>query len=660
MANTTFTSGTVITPEWANEVNDGIFYRNKSFRELGAVGDGVTNDTTTIQAILDAHPGEIIDGEGRTYACNAAIVITDDNTVIQNATFDFSTMPVSVGSSKCFEITGTLGTPVALTADTEEGTAVVAVGTTASFSVDGLVFLKSTTVWDTSTNTTHGHYARVKSIDSATQLTLHTKSLLDFTTAASATIAPVTPIRNIRFNNVKVIGSQSNTQVGIYIAYGENALFDGVQITSVDYTGIGLYRAYASMVVNSTVRFARDVDNAYGVAVWGGCMHTTIDNLIGEDCRHAVTIGDNDGLNCFTLVQGSHAIGAKDSGFDSHAASIGTHFINNIVEMSETFVPGSSHEGMIIQGAHAKFVGNIIKGVLNNGIHYQPLIPSTYDNDVLIADNTIILDDTGNGSAVAGIYADIEASDGGNIDSLIIRNNSIRGAASNPDGSRTIRVAINRANRQIKNVIIDGNIAVSSATLESLIFRAFGASSVFTNITITNNQLKSTTDRVLRILADGASSTVSNVVMANNLLDGGTTAGFQCSGTITNLKERGTLFVNATAKYDITSDLTNYAFDTRDNAPVTVAAATYTVLPSDEEITVDNAGTCTVTLPNATTCAGRVLGFRTIQAQSVISASSNVVPRAGGAAGTAIVPNTDGAWTMIKSDGTNWQIIRSS
>jgi hypothetical protein len=37
-----------------------------------------------------------------------------------------------------------------------------------------------------------------------------------------------------------------------------------------------------------------------------------------------------------------------------------------------------------------------------------------------------------------------------------------------------------------------------------------------------------------------------------------------------------------------------------------------------------------------------------------VSASSNVVSRAGGAAGTAILDNVAGNWATIVSDGTSW------
>ncbi len=93
------------------------------------------------------------------------------------------------------------------------------------------------------------------------------------------------------------------------------------------------------------------------------------------------------------------------------------------------------------------------------------------------------------------------------------------------------------------------------------------------------------------------------------------------------------------------------------NAPVTVTGATYTVLFTDSHIIANKAGTITLTFPSAILNLGREITIRTIQAQTVVSASSNVVPLVGGAAGTAILAATAGKWALAKSDGTNWQLM---
>jgi hypothetical protein len=94
-------------------------------------------------------------------------------------------------------------------------------------------------------------------------------------------------------------------------------------------------------------------------------------------------------------------------------------------------------------------------------------------------------------------------------------------------------------------------------------------------------------------------------------------------------------------------------------APVTVTTD-YVIAESDVVVISNRGASNQMTLPDATTSGGRVLFFLTIQAFTVVSASSNVVPRTGAAASTSILPATDGAWAMLISNGTNWQIMASS
>lgn len=89
----------------------------------------------------------------------------------------------------------------------------------------------------------------------------------------------------------------------------------------------------------------------------------------------------------------------------------------------------------------------------------------------------------------------------------------------------------------------------------------------------------------------------------------------------------------------------------------TVTDATYTVATNIRSVIANRAGTITLTLPAAASFTGRELWIRTITANTVVSASSNVVPLVGGSAGTAILAAADGAWALLKSDGTDWQIM---
>ncbi len=89
-------------------------------------------------------------------------------------------------------------------------------------------------------------------------------------------------------------------------------------------------------------------------------------------------------------------------------------------------------------------------------------------------------------------------------------------------------------------------------------------------------------------------------------------------------------------------------------APVT-KTANFSVAASENWLINNKSGsTCTVTLPTASSWTGRVLRFQNYQVQAVVSASSNVVPLTGGAAGTSILLASSGDAATLVSDGSNW------
>ena len=93
-------------------------------------------------------------------------------------------------------------------------------------------------------------------------------------------------------------------------------------------------------------------------------------------------------------------------------------------------------------------------------------------------------------------------------------------------------------------------------------------------------------------------------------------------------------------------------------APVT-KTANFSVAANETWIINNKSGSsCTVTLPTASSYSGRVLYFQNYQAQTLVSASSNVVPRAGGSAGTAILAAVAGDTATLVSDGTNWIMMQ--
>jgi len=96
------------------------------------------------------------------------------------------------------------------------------------------------------------------------------------------------------------------------------------------------------------------------------------------------------------------------------------------------------------------------------------------------------------------------------------------------------------------------------------------------------------------------------------------------------------------------------------SAPVT-KTADFTVAANETWLINNKSGsTCTVTLPSASLYVGRYLTFKNLQAQTLVSASSNVVLIDSTVAGTAILLAVVGNWATMVSDGTNWVIMQQA
>lgn len=128
---------------------------------------------------------------------------------------------------------------------------------------------------------------------------------------------------------------------------------------------------------------------------------------------------------------------------------------------------------------------------------------------------------------------------------------------------------------------------------------------------------------------------------------GGTDSNVQFGTLATNdlIQYNGTYWTNVTPASVISG---------AGGAPVT-KTANFSVANGETWLINNKSGSsCTVTLPSASTNTGRVLHFQNYQAQTLVSASSNVVPLAGGSATTAILEAVAGANATLVSDGTNW------
>lgn len=94
--------------------------------------------------------------------------------------------------------------------------------------------------------------------------------------------------------------------------------------------------------------------------------------------------------------------------------------------------------------------------------------------------------------------------------------------------------------------------------------------------------------------------------------------------------------------------------------PKTVTGTTYAQLVTDGTLIFNASGTLTLTLLSASAIPGKIILLTNIANNAINSASSNVIPLGGGAAGTSVLGATAGKFAWLQSIGTNWQIMASN
>ena len=157
-----------------------------------------------------------------------------------------------------------------------------------------------------------------------------------------------------------------------------------------------------------------------------------------------------------------------------------------------------------------------------------------------------------------------------------------------------------------------------------------GTSESFVNLTVTGT-------------ANIATGNVVNMTSSNVTITGGSVNGATIGATTPSTGSFTTLTANSTVSF---------------TSPVTVSASTYSVGASDLWLIFNySSGTCTVTLPTASSYTGRILRLQNYQNQTVVSASSNVIQMGGGSATTALLNAISGDACTLVSNGTNWVMM---
>ena len=337
--------------------------RSVSPLDFGAVGDGVLDESTQVQQAIDAGSG-FVDLAGKTYRCDSALTLSGTTRII-NGTLDASN--ISSGTS-FISATGTLGSGVFASSSIDGGDKTINLSSTATLISGRWIKISSNAEWVSGIK--DGELARISSIDSGTQIKLAARSSDTYTTANSAKVEQLTTIKDISFEDVRIIGSTLTSMDVLHFKYCENVSLRNVRIESFESSGA---RFTSCVHCNVYSLDCRDSDEGKAIAFDGVCLNCSVDGLKASSVDGSLFIGGTiDGVargisasNCASMAETD---GAGASSCVLFAAnSFGCRLSDSILSCGD----GAFNYGVLDLGVGNSVDSCSIDGALNAGIRKE-------------------------------------------------------------------------------------------------------------------------------------------------------------------------------------------------------------------------------------------------------------------------------------------------
>lgn len=263
--------------------------------DYGATGDGTADDTTKVQAAIDAAAGGVVDLEGKTYKCTGTISIATSGTTIRNGKLLFTSAAASP-----ITVTGTLGSSVNFAANGSLGATSVTLTSGSAFAALDLVAITSASAtWGANVL---GQLEYLKGVSGAV-LTLSSSRgtgtggalLAAYNTADTAKAQKITPITDVRFENV-TIETQATSAQAITFALCERISIKGCRFLLAS-NGIGVVAQTSASVIVDGCHFAPNTTSAIQAAV---DIRASSRDVTVRDCRvrnstYGILAGDTAG-----------------------------------------------------------------------------------------------------------------------------------------------------------------------------------------------------------------------------------------------------------------------------------------------------------------------------------------------------------------------------
>lgn len=474
----------------------------------GYLTGGASNEATQLQSAVDAAAAARLplDLEGLTIRVDSSINLPS-HTTVQNGTIDFRN---ATTGDVAFETGGSDGTSQSI-GSLSEGAASAAVTTGSAFAAKDLVWISSADVFGFSAST-KGEWQRVRTVVSNT---LNLYGRLRDSYATTVRIFKPTMKENIVIRNVRFLGGgDAQAAIAISLRYLVNFIVQNCVFDDFGDRCVEVRRALYGRCGGNVMRFSNeDVGLSYGVALVNGCEAITVEGNTGEDLRHGVTVGGEDGVDRYIAITNNAFTRMSDSGIDTHPNTSHVVINGNVLDAGHFSTdPDALRHGITCQGAHSIVSDNIVSNFSAIGIHLQPLT-SAADDTMSCTGNIVTSYETN----AIGIFFDGQKISG-SMRGLNISGNTIRLPSTGTSG---INVEASTAGSTVDGVSISANRVYVRLYAVRLLA---AASRILQDTTITGNSLRciDTSQAVVQLSNTTSGAFLTCVSVTGNTIRGGT------------------------------------------------------------------------------------------------------------------------------------------